>query len=182
MTHEENSAPLDDSITVQTTLTDVAPEVGTNIAPPIAPPIGSPAFSRRELSIGGICACAGLFVGVLGSVLVASIAGGVGALTASSPIAAAATSCAVEDNPWITVGDEGRSVSMQTAGDESDGADLVDVVCVLNELDVPDSVISRLDSTRALDGRQSATWNELSASWGYHPDSGLDIVIETAQK
>lgn len=30
----------------------------------------------------------------------------------------------------------------------------------------------------ALEGRQDAEWDNYSASWGYHPDSGLDIVVE----
>jgi hypothetical protein len=53
---------------------------------------------------------------------------------------------------------------------------------VLGKLHTPDSVTSRIEATRALDGRLTATWSGLSASWGYHPDLGLDIVIEVAQK
>jgi hypothetical protein len=47
---------------------------------------------------------------------------------------------------------------------------------------MPDSIDSRIGSKRALDGRQTATWDGFSASWGYHPDSGLDIVIDLLQK
>ena len=32
-------------------------------------------------------------------------------------------------------------------------------------------------STRALDGRQSATWAQFEASWTYHPDDGLDVLV-----
>lgn len=56
------------------------------------------------------------------------------------------------------------------------------MACVLFELKIPDSVVSRIDSTRALDGRQDAKWENYSASWGYHPDSGLDIVVEISDE
>ncbi|SDK90433.1 hypothetical protein SAMN05216282_11751 [Cryobacterium psychrotolerans] len=120
----------------------------------------------------------GLVVGIVGSLLVASVAGGIGSLVTSSPMAAAATECDVETNSWINVGDEGRSISMNSEGEEAEGADISDIACIFGELDIPDSVINRLEGTRALDGGQTATWDDFSASWGYHPDNGLDIVIE----
>jgi hypothetical protein len=49
--------------------------------------------------------------------------------------------------------------------------------CVLGALGAPASVIAQIQGTRALDGRQSATWDGFSASWTYHPDDGLDAVI-----
>ncbi|MCA1655830.1 MAG: hypothetical protein LC635_05200, partial [Pseudonocardiaceae bacterium] len=52
-----------------------------------------------------------------------------------------------------------------------------DVACVLYELDAPRSVTARMDSTRALDGMQTATWEGYEASWTYHPDAGLDLII-----
>jgi hypothetical protein len=52
------------------------------------------------------------------------------------------------------------------------------MVCVLQGLEASDSVIARMDNTRALDGRQTGTWGDFEASWGYHPDDGLNLVIE----
>lgn len=54
------------------------------------------------------------------------------------------------------------------------------LTCVLGALKAPQSVLSQMDSTRALDGRQTADWSGFSASWTYHPDNGLDAII-TAQ-
>ena len=155
------------------------PPSGAPDTPPAAPP--TPAFNRRELSIGGLCAAAGLIVGIVGSLLVTSVAGGLGSL-GSTAMADAVETCDLTADPWIELGDEGQSLSMQTDGEESPGADVADVVCVLGEIETPDSVLSRISNTRALDGRQSATWDNYSASWGYHPDNGLDIVIELAQQ
>lgn len=52
-----------------------------------------------------------------------------------------------------------------------------DTVCVLSQLDVPDRVVSLMDSTTSLDGRQTETWDEVDASWRYHPDDGLDVLL-----
>jgi hypothetical protein len=96
----------------------------------------------------------------------------------SSAIADAVESCGVSAEAGINVLDDGRSISMKTSGAESGGAEYADVVCVLDALKMPQSVVSRMGSTRALDGRQSGQWGGFSASWGYHPDNGLDIVVE----
>lgn len=42
----------------------------------------------------------------------------------------------------------------------------------------PTSVVELMYSTRSRDGWQSAEWDDVSASWGYHPDDGLDIIFE----
>lgn len=78
----------------------------------------------------------------------------------------------------ITVGDDGRSMSIDVRGTEdSSGAELSDAVCVLNALDVPDYVLDQIDHTRALDGTLNASWDNLSASWNYHPNSGMSMSI-----
>jgi hypothetical protein len=37
-----------------------------------------------------------------------------------------------------------------------------------------------MDNTRALDGMQTASWGNYEASWTYHPDEGLDVVVTEA--
>lgn len=145
-------------------------------------PAPVPTVSRRELSFGAAGIALGLITGAAVSLLIGSLTGGIASLAPNDAIAGAASSCDVEANSWIVVGDEGQSISMQSEGAESSGADYADVLCVLDALDVPDSVLSRIDATRALDGRQEGAWNDLSASWGYHPDNGLDIVIVASVK
>jgi hypothetical protein len=135
---------------------------------------------RRELAFGGSGIALGLAAGIAGSLLISSLAGGLSSLVPDQSMADAATTCDVETNSWIVLGDEGQSIAMQSEGAEASGADYADVLCILDALDVPDSVLNRIDNTRALDGRQSATWDQLTASWGYHPDNGLDIVIDAS--
>lgn len=50
--------------------------------------------------------------------------------------------------------------------------------CVFNELNVSEATLSRMAGTRALDGVQTANNDGLVLSWTYHPDNGLDVIIE----
>jgi len=122
----------------------------------------------------------GLVIGLVAVPVIGNVAGGVISAAKPSLITAATEACGVENNLYIVVGDEGQSVSMDSVGEESAGADYSDILCVLDELDVPDSVLNRINSTRALDGRQTADWDNFTASWGYHPNSGANIIIEGA--
>lgn len=80
------------------------------------------------------------------------------------------------------LGDNGHSLTLNMKGEETGSGDLAidDVVCVLNELDVPDVVLDKMAATRSLDGRQSDAWGVIEASWSYHPDNGLDVILELA--
>lgn len=46
------------------------------------------------------------------------------------------------------------------------------------ELDLPDSLKEKMIHTRALDGRQTATYEYVTVSWTYHPDQGLEVTYE----
>jgi hypothetical protein len=75
--------------------------------------------------------------------------------------------------------DHGRTISLDTAGEEDSGVgdDIDDVACVLLALRAPTFVVTEIDNTRALDGMQRDHWRNFKASWTYHPDDGLNIVI-----
>ena len=49
--------------------------------------------------------------------------------------------------------------------------------CVLEEVNTPDYVQSKLENTTSLMGDQTATWDNISASWSFHPDNGLDVTL-----
>jgi hypothetical protein len=63
----------------------------------------------------------------------------------------------------------------------SPGATFTQFDCIIEELDVPDAVLDRINNTRALDGYQDATFGEFAASWTYHPDDGLNMTITRAE-
>ncbi len=97
-------------------------------------------------------------------------------LWASTPITTALYECGTDAEP----GDGGTSVVLDMRGEDYGTGDLTitNVMCVLDALEVPDSVKSEMQSTRALDGRQTGSWAGIDATWSYHPDSGLDVIVE----
>lgn len=95
-----------------------------------------------------------------------------------SPLEAAVDTCNAPKG-YARIGDNGRSLKLDSEGDEQiGGLSIDDTECVLNELGVPDSVVDKMGSTRALDGMQTATWDDITATWTYHPDDGLDVILE----
>ena len=150
-----------------------------------------PRISRAWLMPAGIGLCLGLGLGIVMGQVAASgdaastaapdaVASDIDAADATTqPIADAVSACDASVFLGIDVLDDGHSLQLQTSGKESIGAPFETVLCVLEELDIPESVVSRMESTRALDGRQDAAWSNYSATWGYHPDDGLDVIVET---
>lgn len=102
------------------------------------------------------------------------------------PLQSVAETC---DLPDSAVGDEGATLILDGAGSDDrkirDG-DLVtvgdklstkEVGCALAGTEIPDSVISMMEGTRALDGRQTQDSDKYTYTWSYHPDNGLDVII-----
>lgn len=82
---------------------------------------------------------------------------------------------------YLYVTDGGSTLILETQGDESLGAPFDVLDCVFARLDMPQSVISQIERTRALDGTLDAAWDQFEASWTYHPDSGLSLIVETSE-
>jgi hypothetical protein len=126
----------------------------------------------------GVCLLVGIAV-----VLVSSDDGG-DSVTGEEPrseLEAAKNICAAgrpDGVTYITLGDEGSSLTLIGEGEESSGASIYDIVCVLAELDMPDSVASQIERTTAMMGVQQAAWGDFEASWSYHPDNGLNMIVE----
>ena len=79
----------------------------------------------------------------------------------------------------IRVSDEGKTITIDGNGEyEYSGASIYDTACVLEAIETPSYIISNMDTTNSLMGRQTATFGDkIDVSWSYHPDNGLDIVI-----
>jgi len=88
-------------------------------------------------------------------------------------LAAAVDAC--EFSAYVTA-DEGGLV-IEGEGEESPGAPITTVVCVLAELDIPSSVLTRISNTTSQMGLVEGEWADYSASWSYHPNNGLFIHI-----
>jgi hypothetical protein len=96
----------------------------------------------------------------------------------SSLFADAAGECRVTDVVEISDGD--RTMVLDGSGDDfGSGEVTVDqIACVLRALDAPTAATTRMSETRALDGRQETSWDDISVTWTYHPDDGLDLIFE----
>lgn len=74
--------------------------------------------------------------------------------------------------------DGGRSITLDVKGEDDErGEAVTSVACILMHLQAPNHVIAHIDSTRALDGQQTAEWDDLAARWTYHPSAGLTLTI-----
>ncbi len=164
------SAPID----AQVSLPPGAPQTSDGVAEQASP---SPArsFSLTVLLIiSGVALAIGVGLGVGLHAAIDSSHARAAADAQSQVLTAAYSTCGSPDG--ITVGDAGQSLTIDGKGEkDAFGASIDDIGCLLGAIDVPDYVLSQMSATRALDGTLSASWEGISASWSYHPDSGLSI-------
>ncbi len=87
--------------------------------------------------------------------------------------------CDLTESRYADIGDDGYTLTLDGAPEDRPkrGATIDDIACVLYYLEIPDSVVAKIDGTRALDGMQDAEWGGISATWTYHPDDGLDLIL-----
>ena len=98
-------------------------------------------------------------------------------LVTEAPLRSAWTECGTG-----TLADEDTTLVIDMAGQEyaSGTATFTDIECVLDELGAPSSIVAKMGATRALDGMQTANWSDYEATWTYHPDDGLDVILTQA--
>lgn len=153
------------------------------------PPLGTPTAGAertagfpKHLAFGAGGVVVGMLVGMLAGYLGGSASVGAQGPSGSKAVTAAVATCEAEGLEGITVLDGGASLDMRTSGEEADGAPYEKVACVLAELKAPESLRSRMGSTRALDGTVDGKWDGFSATWNYHPDDGMRVIVESVQK
>jgi len=96
----------------------------------------------------------------------------------SSVLASAVEDCGLEGSAGLRLADGNRTLTFDHKGeDQSTGADIFDLYCLFDALDMPEYISSHMGQTTSLDGRQSESWGDLDISWSYHPDRGMDGVI-----
>lgn len=81
---------------------------------------------------------------------------------------------------YAQVATDGSYLEIDTNKYDRDGyidSDAMDMVKDVNRiLGLPDSVLKRMEQTRALDGTQSFAKKGLTVRWTYHPDKGLEVI------
>lgn len=85
---------------------------------------------------------------------------------------------------WSVVADDGSYLTIDT--NFSDTEDMFDeeaysaIEAINEKLDLPESLIEKMNSTSANDGIQTAEHNSILIRWSYHPNNGLEVMYEKA--
>lgn len=146
-----------------------------NLMPPAVP---TPKRQRRWL-VPTLAAVAVLAVGAAAFLYL----GGLDRLRAGA--ADAGLTDSVLKQAWLNCGQAGQLADSDTTlvldlsgrAANSGPVGQASFECYLRELKTPTYVIEQIGNTRAMDGQMKATWAGLEASWTYHPDQGLNLVI-----
>ncbi|MEH0844951.1 hypothetical protein V6U81_21440 [Micromonospora sp. CPCC 205711] len=133
---------------------------------------------RRRLPLIGAAGAVALLLGGLG--VFAATRGdepSPASAEAKQPFVMAKEKCGTAASGGAELGDEGKTLTLRGDGKEAFGLSYSTLECYWSELDMPDSVKAEVGATRALDGRQAGAWGDIHASWSYHPDSGLQMIL-----
>ena len=139
-----------------------------------------PVRKKRRWKLGLAMFTLGFFVGIVatvGSVIGMAMFVGGQTRAQSQQFSSAVRACKAA--PHATVASDGSSLEMNTFGKKQPGMSVATLSCVLQELDAPESLMQRMDTTRAIDGTREETWGPYRATWTYHPDQGLHVVISS---
>lgn len=86
------------------------------------------------------------------------------------------------DGYYVTIADDNSYLEIDTNPlnlDDFNSTEAWDLIRqVNNKLNLPDSLENKMQHTRALDGRQTENYNNITVSWTYHPDKGLNVLYE----
>ncbi len=134
----------------------------------------APAQPTRRLPRWAWIASGAALIAIVAATIVISITL---SANATSPFEDALSDCEIPSSSWARIGDDGNTLIVDGEGDDSDGLSFANTVCVMVNLDVPDSTIAKIEGTRALDGTQSDTYDDITVQWSYHPDNGLDLIF-----
>ncbi len=145
----------------------------------------APRKSRRGLLVGSVIAgvvllaTAGMLWVILRPDGLTPAPGASPSIAANRAALQSAKSTCSPATEAVRVTDGGTTLLFDGYGEEDfAGAPSIDLTCIMGALSAPESVQSRMQHTRALDGRQEDTWPGFSASWTYHPDNGLDLIVK----
>jgi hypothetical protein len=125
---------------------------------------------NRKVLLGFVGVAAVLAIGV--TVLV---------LVVPTKLEAAYSQCAKSAPDFAThsaLDEDGNGWFLDGKGEDSPGLGMPDLACAIQNVAVPDSVVSRMQSTTALMGQQEATFDGITVRWSYHPSNGLDMSFE----
>jgi len=95
----------------------------------------------------------------------------------------AVDSCNSSISTGITLAANSKSLTFDGKGKESySGGEYATLVCILNNLDAPTTLLERMLRTSAIMGSQEQTWSGISSRWSYHPANGLDVYLQIIEE
>jgi hypothetical protein len=89
------------------------------------------------------------------------------------------------DTTWASVGADGSYLSIDTNPNDIDntgiayGAAAVAIMDVNEALGLPESLTNDMEQTSALMGKQTQEFDNVTVSWTYHPDRGLEVTYKS---
>lgn len=120
-----------------------------------------------------------LWIALAAVIVLAALAGGAYYLWGRGPTLASANKECNIGVPGMRLADGDQTLVIDTINEAgAGGVPEFSLVCVLNHLEAPTAVREHMSSTRALDGRQTDSWGDFTAAWTYHPNDGVDLVIQ----
>jgi hypothetical protein len=160
-------------------------------APPLSPNSGPPTNAQKwriPIIFGAVGLVVGVLIGGVGLGVVTSIQESQKESAAASAAQKAEDSRAAQfpnavracgaDTSYAVVDDGGKTLTLELQGnDDFAGLNISDLTCIMNSLDAPQSVLSHMDQTTSMDGRQTETWDGITVAFSYHPDRGMDSVL-----
>jgi hypothetical protein len=112
-----------------------------------------------------------------GAFLVLLLILGTGVLS-PNPLKTAYDDCGLDLVLETYLEDGDRTLTVDTLGEEDlFGASYFDYLCVLESLETPSRITTRMDGTSALDGQQTDSADGLTYFWKYHPDRGVQLTV-----
>lgn len=86
------------------------------------------------------------------------------------------------DGYYITLASDNSCIEADTNPlnlDDFSSTEAWELIKKLNDaLDLPEAVETKMETTRAMDGRITQTYGKITVSWTYHPDKGLQVLYE----
>ncbi|PPI39248.1 MULTISPECIES: hypothetical protein [unclassified Rathayibacter] len=133
-------------------------------------------FALGGLLVGGIVA--GIAASNEAKQDEASAAASTEAESKADAILATAFRACVRNPEGAELSDGDQTLTIDSEGeDDLAGLTYSELECILSATKAPQAVISHLEQTTSMDGRQSDEWDNLEMSWSYHPDRGTDGVL-----
>ena len=86
------------------------------------------------------------------------------------------------DPGYASVAADGSYLSIDTDPDsyiDYEDEAILSIFAVNKALGVPDSVVEKMSSTRAIDGVQTQICGDIEVRWSYHPKNGLEVIYST---